>query len=736
MTPNANENVLIPGMQSQPGTDRLLAIDVVSDDTAVLYQRTKQGQVASIRRPFTPWLVTTDASSKYARLVSAEFTLSGDGPLRVFKEFSALSLWSDALRELRRAGAPHLAFTTRPEQFLVRTGLTLFRGMRFEELRRAQIDIETLGLDPADPRNEIIIITASINGREPFIVHAGDYPEYELIEQLTDWIRAQDPDVIEGHNLFNFDLPFLAQRAHRYGLSLTWGRDGSSVRFGNRQRFKAGARTIPFESAYVHGRHIIDTYQQIQRYDVAGRLSSYGLKQAIAALGLERPDRAHVEGDDIAAMWRRDPDFLIRYAIDDVLDTNLLSELTLPTEFYQAQLLPSTLQSVATGGPGEKVNDLLVRAYLAEGIAIPLPDTPREYPGGYTAVRATGVFGPVVNADVESLYPSIMLADGIAPASDRLGVFIPILRTLTARRLQAKRTASRTSGAEGAMWSGMQNSLKVLINSFYGYLGYGRGYFSDFNAAERVTLRGHEIIQRIEQLLTERGAMVIEIDTDGVYFVPPGGDIDNDRLEALVRDISAQLGPGISLSVDGVWAQMMSLRLKNYALLGSDGTLIVKGSSLRSRRDEPFLHEFLQTTIRAFMQPQAGPAPRDIYLDVAGRIIAGELAPEEFARQEMITERTFSSEANRRLARAVSGERIGERVSVYQRANGDLERIENYAGDEDRAYLLQRLRSAAERFRPLYDDDAAFDYDFPMLTPATDLQAVRERVPVSQPKLF
>src|SRR5690606_3961752 len=165
-------------------------------------------------------------------------------------------------------------------------------------------------------------------------------------------------------------------------------------------------------------------------------------------------------------------------------------------------------------------------------------------------------------------------------------------------------------------------------------------------------------------------------------------------------------------------------------------TLIVKGSSLRSRRDEPFLREFLQTTIRAFMQPQAGPAPRDIYLDVAGRIIAGELAPEEFARQEMITERTFSSEANRRLARAVSRERIGERVSVYQRAKGDLDRVETCAGAADRAYLLQRLRSAAARFRPLYDDDAAFDYDCPMLTPATDLRAVRERVPVSQPKLF
>ena len=50
-------------------------------------------------------------------------------------------------------------------------------------------------------------------------------------------------------------------------------------------------------------------------------------------------------------------------------NAGFISELSLPTEFYQTQLLPRGLQSVAVGGPGEKINNLLARAYLAAGVA-------------------------------------------------------------------------------------------------------------------------------------------------------------------------------------------------------------------------------------------------------------------------------------------------------------------------------------------------------------------------------
>ena len=81
-----------------------------------------------------------------------------------------------------------------------------------------------------------------------------------------------------------------------------------------------------------------------------------------------------------------------------------------------------------------------------------------------------------------------MLSRSIAPASDHLGVFLPSLSALTDRRIAAKRKEQLSEGHDRALWRGIQSSFKVLINSFYGYLGYGRGYFNDFDAAEAVTV--------------------------------------------------------------------------------------------------------------------------------------------------------------------------------------------------------------------------------------------------------
>ena len=87
---------------------------------------------------------------------------------------------------------------------------------------------------------------------------------------LNEAIAAIDPDIIEGHNIYNFDLPYLRARAGALRIALGWGRDGSPLATGSDQRFKVMARSLPFVPHYVYGRHFLDTYQQIQRYDSAG----------------------------------------------------------------------------------------------------------------------------------------------------------------------------------------------------------------------------------------------------------------------------------------------------------------------------------------------------------------------------------------------------------------------------------------------------------------------------------
>ena len=718
-------------------TPNIVAVERSGDRQVRVYRR-EGGHVTATLETLFPWLVLDRAAASliHDHDVVAIETLAGGAPLDQRLRLDSWPAWLTAYRELRDAAIPLLAHPSPGEQYLIDTGRALFRGMQFADLVRAQLDIETLGFDATHDNGKILLIALALNGADAQVLRGDELSEGEMIDALAGWIAEQDPDVIEGHNLFNFDLGFLAERARRAGRALLWGRDGSAVRFGGEQRFKAGARTIPYTAAHVYGRHVIDTYQQIQRYDAGGLLESYGLKQAVEALGLTRDNRAFVPGPEIANAWQRDRERLVRYAIDDVLDTNTLSELTLPTEFYQAQLLSRGLQSVAVGGPGEKINDLLTRVYLAAGESVPLPAAARPYPGGYAEVRRVGRFSPVVKCDVESLYPAIMLRDNIRPASDRLDVFLPMLAVLTKRRIAAKRAEQRSKGSDRARWRGIQSSFKVLINSFYGYLGYSRGYFNDFAAAERVTLRGQEIVQQVVRELENRGAVTIEVDTDGVYFQPPAYARTLEGEQQLIDAVSDTLGAGIRLAHDGRYRGMLSLKLKNYALLDYDGRLVLKGSSLRSRREEPFLRRFISDAAPRLLDPASFGPLRELYLDLGEQLQCGALPIEQIARTETITDQTFRSDSNRRLADAVGAERVGERVLVYQRPDGLLARVDAYAQDEDRGYLLRRLREMAERFRPLFPADADFEHTFPVLTLRTDINALREARPVTQLDLF
>ena len=719
-------------------TQYLVAVERSTDEDVTLYRRLPGGETTPERRRLEPWLLA-EREEPWLRLPNPPTVtrLDGPHPLRYLVTFASWRAFTDAHRAARDAGEPCFRFPSPTEQYLVRTGQTLFKGMVFGDLRRVQLDIETLGLDPSPPDNLLVTIAMRCHtGEEGFF--ALETTERDLIDRATAWLMAMDPDVIEGHNVYNFDLPYLHQRAARAGTSLPWGRDGSPVWVGDgQQRFKAGALSLPFTPAAIPGRHIVDTYQQIQRFDIGGRLGSYALKRVMRELFPER-DRPVIPGDQIRDTWLEGRLAELRaYNLADVEDVDVLSRLTLPTEFYQSQILPRSLQSTATGGPGEKINDLMVRTYLHAGHSIPRAHAAIPYPGGHAELIATGAFAPVVKCDVESLYPSIMLHERIASSADTLGASLPMLADLTQRRLDAKREARRTTGAERDVWQGLQSSFKVLINSFYGYLGYGRGLFNDFEAAGRVTVKGQEVIQAVVGELNARGATPIEVDTDGVYFVPPAGVRDEGQETTFIQQVGQVLPGQIRLAHDGRYAGMLSLKLKNYALLEDDGTLILKGSSLRSRRMERCFRDFLDTASRAFIggrDEDAGAA----YFALAERIRGRELGTDDFSQWSMLNRDALGKQPRLRrlLERLALDVPSGERLELYEREDGELALVEEYANDENVGFLLRRLRDTAERFLPLFASRARFDAAFPLITPRTDIDTARNREARQQLSLF
>src|SRR5438105_14783858 len=146
----------------------------------------------------------------------------------------------------------------------------------------------------------------------------------------------------------------------------------------------------------------------------------------------------------------------------------------------------------------------------------------RGFEGGYTDIFFTGVARNVWHCDVASLYPSIMLAFDCFPNTDRLQIFRHLLTDLRQFRLEAKaKMRAAKNPKEQRYFHALQNTFKILINSFYGYLGFAQGNFADFDAAARVTQIGRDLLKKMIDWLNAQGAQVIEVDTDGIYFVPP-----------------------------------------------------------------------------------------------------------------------------------------------------------------------------------------------------------------------
>jgi DNA polymerase, archaea type len=696
-----------PVLYGQDPTERIVAVEPRDRDLLV-WRRLGDGTIETSVEPFTPWVLLTAPRTDLPAPVTE---LDGDG-YRFLYEFPSFSAFQDARFRLRDEHVEHLTYANGSKLALMRSGKTLFKGMAMDDTVRMQVDIETETLSTEAAESRVLIIAVHDN-RGFLETVTGD--EREMINRLVALVRERDPDIIEGHNIFGFDLPYLLARANRLNVRLALGRDGSEVRFGAERNFAIGGISRPFRPAYVFGRHVIDTYLMVQRFDWArGALSSYGLKEVARAFGIAEEERVEMPRGEIGRIFREDPDRVLEYARHDVIETRRLAELVAPTEFYQTQMAPDSYGSSAVTGNGEKINAIFIRAYLANGCAIPKPQPSKPYAGGYTEVRETGVLDRVVKADVESLYPSLMLAERIRPASDRLDVFLPALAELTQRRLDAKARARQSTGTEEHYWDGLQGSFKVLINSFYGYLGAPSFNFNDYDAASKVTELGRSLIQSVVGRMEETGSRIIEIDTDGVYFVPPEEVQGEEAERAYVAEIGSILPAGIRLAFDGRYKAMVSLKTKNYVLYGYDGKKIFKGASLRSRADEAYGREFLAKAIDLLLEHKLDEIAK-LYEEVIEAILNHQIPITKLVRRERVTEKTRTSSAKARAAAVAEDTPVGEYITVYERKDSTLGLLESYTpGDENTAYYMDKLHKFASRLREAFGD--TFDSQVPRPT--------------------
>src|SRR5207244_6091995 len=116
-----------------------------------------------------------------------------------------------------------------------------------------------------------------------------------------------------------------------------------------------------------------------------------------------------------------------------------------PPYFAQAKVVPFDYQACTLRGAAAKIDTLMLREYLHRRHAVPAPQSSVPVGGGHTVICQQGVARPVLHVDVTSLYPPLMLAPSIAPASAPLAASPALHRPPPDFRLRAKRLARETA---------------------------------------------------------------------------------------------------------------------------------------------------------------------------------------------------------------------------------------------------------------------------------------------------
>lgn len=624
--------------------------------------------------------------------------------------------------------APYLFISDISHQYLLTTGTTLFKGLEFSDLRCLALDIETdcalgYGFSNPDRAEDRILSIAIKNSHGGETLLRGDLlSEPELLRALNSEIHRCNPDIITGHNIFKFDLDYIGKRAKMHGITLDWGRNGSVAHVTPGSRWNLAERTIEYPRWDIYGRHVIDTYFLVQLYDVINRnLESYGLKAVARHFNVAAENRTYLVGDEISAAFRDDPELLFRYNLDDVRETLSLLHLLGYPWFLQTRIFPYSFQNCVIRGNATRINSLFLREYLHKGHAIPARTSEAgTFEGGYTELSREGVVGPVVHCDVASLYPSLMLAYHLTPARDTLGLFLPMLADLRRFRLTAKQL-SRDSATESERhhYDALQQVFKVLINSFYGYLGAASHNFSDPAAAAEVTRLGRVTIKNMIDLLKAEGAHPVEIDTDGIYFTPPLSSVSVDDELALVQRISRSLPDGIEVELDGRYRSMFSYKTKNYALQGYDGKIFIKGSGLRSRGMELYLREFMQGVIERLLTGKAETV-EVLYDEYVRRLMSRGVDVTWVSRTETLNESPESYQEKLKMGKrnrsaafeiALASDRIyrpGDQISYYVSGFGKSAVVYAYCRstnafnpahpDINTQYYVEKLRHLKKKF--------------------------------------
>ncbi len=393
------------------------------------------------------------------------------------------------------------------------------------------------------------------------------HDEIELLQRFVHIVKEFNPDIITGYFSDGFDFPYLKARADHYNITLDLGMDNSELMAGKMGSSRDG-------EARIRGILHLDMLKFIRNiFGKDLKTDSYSLDAVSEELLGHGKHKVNL--DELAQTWDEMPDKLSDYCAYNLHDAHLayrLCQKLLPDmiEFTKIVGLP-TFDVIRMRFSRLVENYILKRAIEYNVIA---PNKPSDYESGqrredsiqgaYVYEPTPGLYQDIVVFDFRSLYPTIITAHNIGPEGFRCSCcyeqehvpdhedywfcqqekkFIPtVLEQLILRRVDLKRLIKeqKQKAQDTKILEARSYALKILANSFYGYLGFFGARWYCLECAAATTAYARNYIKTTIAKAQERGFKVIYGDSvtperkifimnekSEVQLIPIGEFVDN-----------------------------------------------------------------------------------------------------------------------------------------------------------------------------------------------------------------
>ncbi|RLG19332.1 DNA polymerase [Candidatus Micrarchaeota archaeon] len=501
------------------------------------------------------------------------------------------------------------------------------------QLRALAFDIETYNPrgEPDASKDPVIMISYAgetsgvltykeVEGAEFVRRVAG---EREMIEEFCALLRREDVELMLGYNSGVFDLPYLKERAERCGIKLAVGRDGGD--------FKVRRRGMN-DVAKITGRIHVDLYLVARFLGIIGAIKTpqYTLKKTYAEIVGKEKEKA-ISKAEVWRLWddaerRRE---LADYSLDDAVSTKELGDKILPMEIELSRICGATLFDVVGASASQLVELLLMRRSSEKKMLIPnRPDDEeagrRKVPvkGAYVKMPKAGIYDNLAVLDFRGLYPSIICSYNLDPftlekegeeteniylspaghafSKEKKGIVPMVLEEILDKRARVKKELRKwekePESSQYRQLYARSQALKVLANSYYGYLLYSRSRWYSREAGESTTAWGRHYIREMEKKAEKAGFEVVYMDTDSLFLGL--GSKGKKEVKAFLKEVNESLPGKMELELEGFYPRGVFVMKKGsgrkdvtvtgakkkYALLDENGRIKIRGFEL-VRRD-------------------------------------------------------------------------------------------------------------------------------------------------------